>query len=46
MVCNFVKNTPWRIREEKVTIQAFHKLVWPWSVLVLKYLSFIGSSKL
>ncbi len=28
MVCDFVKNTPWRSREEKVTIQAFHKLVW------------------
>ncbi len=28
MVGNFVKNTPWRSREEKVTIQAFHKLVW------------------
>ncbi len=28
MVRDFVKNTPWRSREEKVTIQAFHKLVW------------------
>ena len=28
MVRDFVKNTPWRNREEKVTIQAFHKLVW------------------
>ncbi len=28
MVRNFVKNMPWRSREEKVTIQAFHKLVW------------------
>jgi hypothetical protein len=28
MVRNFVKNTPWWSREEKVTIQAFHKLVW------------------
>ncbi len=28
MVQDFVKNTPWRSREEKVLIQAFHKLVW------------------
>jgi hypothetical protein len=28
MVCDFVKNMPWWSREEKVTIQAFHKLVW------------------
>ena len=28
MVRDFVKNTPWRSREEKTTIQAFHKLVW------------------
>ena len=28
MVRDFVKNTPWQSREEKVTIQAFHKLVW------------------
>jgi len=28
MVRDFVKNTPWRSREEKVTIKAFHKLVW------------------
>ncbi len=27
MVQDFVKNTPWRSREEKTTIQAFHKLV-------------------
>jgi hypothetical protein len=28
MVQDFVKNTPWQSREEKTTIQAFHKLVW------------------
>ncbi len=28
MVRSFVKNTPWQSREEKVTIQAFQKLVW------------------
>jgi hypothetical protein len=28
MVCDFVKNMPWWSREEKVIIQAFHKLVW------------------
>jgi len=28
MVRDFVKNTPWRSREEKATIQVFHKLVW------------------
>ncbi len=28
MMQDFVKNTPWRSREEKTTIQAFHKLVW------------------
>jgi hypothetical protein len=28
MVRDFVKNTPWRNREEKTTIQAFHKMVW------------------
>ena len=28
MVQDFVENTPWSNREEKVTIQAFHKLVW------------------
>jgi hypothetical protein len=28
MVRDFVKNTPWQSREEKDTIQAFHKLVW------------------
>ncbi len=28
MMRDFVKNTPWLSREEKVTIQAFHKLVW------------------
>ena len=27
MVRDFVKNTPWHSREEKVTIRAFHKLV-------------------
>jgi len=27
MVRDFVKNTPWRSREEKATIQVFHKLV-------------------
>jgi len=34
MVRDFVKNTPWRSREEKATMQVFHKLVWhlecPW----------------
>ncbi len=34
MVGDFVKNTPWRSREEKSTIQAFHKIAWhlecPW----------------
>jgi len=28
MVRDFVKNTPWRSREEKTTIPALHKLVW------------------
>ncbi len=28
MVRDFVKNTPWRSREEKSTIQAFHKIAW------------------
>ena len=28
MVCDFVKNTPWRSREEKAMIQAFYKMVW------------------
>jgi hypothetical protein len=28
MVRDFVKNMPWRSREEKATIQVFHKLVW------------------
>jgi hypothetical protein len=28
MVRDFVKNTPWWSREEKATMQAFHKLVW------------------
>jgi hypothetical protein len=28
MVRVFVKNTPWRSREEKSTIQAFHKIAW------------------
>jgi len=28
MVRDFVKNTPWWSREEKATIQVFHKLVW------------------
>jgi hypothetical protein len=28
MIQGFVKNTPWRSREEKTTIHAFHKLVW------------------
>ncbi len=28
MVRAFVKNTPWRSREEKSTIQAFHKIAW------------------
>ncbi len=34
MVRDFVKNTPWHSREEKSTIQAFHKIAWhlecPW----------------
>jgi hypothetical protein len=28
MVHNFVRNTPWRNREEKTTIQAYHKIAW------------------
>jgi hypothetical protein len=28
MVRDFVKNTPWRSREEKAMIQTFHKMVW------------------
>jgi hypothetical protein len=28
MVRDFVWNTPWRNREEKSTIQAFHKIAW------------------
>ncbi len=28
MVRDFVKNTPWRNREEKSSIQAFHKMAW------------------
>jgi hypothetical protein len=28
MVRDFVKNTPWRNREEKLSIQAFHKMAW------------------
>jgi hypothetical protein len=28
IVQDFVKNTPWQSREEKMTIQAFYKLVW------------------
>ncbi len=28
MVRDFVKNTPWHSREEKSTIQAFHKIAW------------------
>jgi hypothetical protein len=28
MVRDFMKNTPWRSREEKSTIQAFHKIAW------------------
>ena len=28
LIRDFVKNTPWRAREEKSTIQAYHKLAW------------------
>ncbi len=28
MVQDFVKNTPWRNREEKLTIQPYHKMAW------------------
>jgi hypothetical protein len=28
MVHDFVRNTPWRNREEKTTIQAYHKIAW------------------
>ena len=28
MVRDFVKNTPWKNREEKSSIQAFHKMAW------------------
>jgi hypothetical protein len=28
MVWDFMRNTPWSNREEKTTIQAYHKLVW------------------
>jgi hypothetical protein len=28
LIRDFVKNTPWRSREEKSTIQAYHKLAW------------------
>jgi hypothetical protein len=28
MVRDFVRNTPWRNREEKTTIQAYHKIAW------------------
>jgi hypothetical protein len=28
MARDFVKNTPWRNREEKSTIQAYHKTAW------------------
>ncbi len=28
MIRDFVRNMPWRNREEKTTIQAYHKLAW------------------
>jgi hypothetical protein len=28
MIQDFVCNTPWRNWEEKITIQAYHKLAW------------------
>ena len=45
MVRDFVKNTPWWRREEKVTFQAFHKLVGTWSVPATRFLSYIAFSK-
>jgi hypothetical protein len=41
MIQDFVRNTPWRNREEKTTIQAYHKLArqleWPTDTAVQMY---------